>query len=234
MSEMFKPKQFDSFDKVPKNQKKNFKNEADGSFVYKEAAEELSDAELTAEIANELEKQGITSIDVLHDRANEMESKREKYFNIAIQDHPHGPPFIPDEFRTDKEFITAVVEKKPAFLKEVSNKIVTDKEFMLSLIKRERYAFQYLPEELRNDKDFVLAAVKQDGWVLEFVPARFQANKEIVLEAVKQPTLALQFASEELQADKEVVLESVKNSGSRSFSYASKSIREEVEKLLKK
>lgn len=232
---MFKPKQFDSFDKVPKNQKKNFKKEEDGSFVYKEAAEELSDAELTAEIANTLKKQGITSMDVLHDRANEMEAEREKYFNIAIQDHPHGPPFIPDEFRTDKGFITAVVREKAAFLKEVSNKIVTDKEFMLTLIKENKYAFQYLPEELRNDKDFVLAAVKQDGWVLEVVPERFQANKEIVLEAVKQPNaLALQFASEELKADKEVVLESVKNSGSHSFCYASKLIREEVEKLLNK
>ena len=34
--EMFKPKQFDSWDKVPKDQKENFK-EKDGSFVYEEA-----------------------------------------------------------------------------------------------------------------------------------------------------------------------------------------------------
>lgn len=33
---MFKPKQFDSWDKVPKDQKENFK-EKDGSFVYEEA-----------------------------------------------------------------------------------------------------------------------------------------------------------------------------------------------------
>ena len=35
---MFKPKQFDSFKKVPENQKSNFKEE-DGSFVYSEAEE---------------------------------------------------------------------------------------------------------------------------------------------------------------------------------------------------
>ena len=86
MSEMFKPKQFDSFEKVPEDQKSNFKKEEDGSFVYNEAAQELSDAELTAEIANKPKEQGITSMDVLKKKAKDEQKRRQ----IIIKDIKEG------------------------------------------------------------------------------------------------------------------------------------------------
>ncbi|HOW60385.1 MAG TPA: hypothetical protein P5548_02455 [Candidatus Moranbacteria bacterium] len=78
MSEMFKPKQFDSFEKVPDDQKKNFKKEEDGSFVYKEAAKSFSAAKAATKIINIFAKQKITPAEALHVRANKMNAEREK------------------------------------------------------------------------------------------------------------------------------------------------------------
>lgn len=82
---MFEPKQFDSWDKVPKDQKENFK-EKDGSFVYEEALSK-DEAENEAErIKWYADGDDYTEAEKKineHDKADKIIDKLKEKFNIS-------------------------------------------------------------------------------------------------------------------------------------------------------
>lgn len=142
MSEIFKPKQFDSFEKVPEDQKKNFKKEEDGSFVYKEAAEELKDAEKAAGIANKSEKQGITSMDVLHKKAKEIENTTLAEKINAIYENEYKGTYdlktensLPDTIvhLTSNNFYEKITEELLSKEKPIEERLIELKEIEKSL-----------------------------------------------------------------------------------------------------
>jgi len=152
--ELFNPKYPKKVKDLPEEEQRNFTDVKEGGFVRKEADEELSDAKLTAEIANisklaaddkmYMKGEGksvkktkdMSSMDVLHERANAMDSRRE----TCLENIKRGSISLPD---IPKEFID-------------------DEGVMLEAISRNSYALEFASEELRADKKVVLEAVKNE------------------------------------------------------------------------
>ena len=206
MSENFNPKspEYKKIEDLPEKEQNNFVN-VEGGFVRKEAAKELSDAELSAEIANTLRKEGITSMDVLHKKAEEME--------ISMKDE-----------------IEKIKQGGYGLREDTSPELRSNKRFVLEAIENNRNgrALEFASPELKNDKEVVMKAIRQSGDALEFASPELRSDREFVLEAIKMENKnfyddvrALEFVSPELKNDKELVLEAIEISRGRALEFAS-------------
>jgi len=142
--EQFNPKneEYQKVEDLPEGYQKDFVN-VEGGFVRKEAAEELSDAELTAEIANTLKSQGITSLDVLHERASGKKRGYEMYN-------------APKELLADKEFVLECVKEWGHSLIYAPKKFQQDKEVVLEAVKNNPEAIKYASDSIRGEIEELL------------------------------------------------------------------------------
>ena len=91
---------------------------------------------------------------------------------------------IKDEYKADKEIITAAVKKEYGTLQYVPVEVRSDKEFMLSLLKIDYRVHRYIPDALKDDTDIVLTMIDADPRSFENMSSKVRGNKEIALFAL--------------------------------------------------
>jgi len=179
---------------LSKEDQKNFvvadgEGEIKEGFVPKTASDLYAEAEIVAEIANrqrdvhpsvgdrivEPEELKIRPVDVLHQKANEINEDGRK-------------------LHKEKEEINhAISHEEMKFL-------------ILEQLEEKGFASFEIPDEVLEDRDFAIKAVKIDGMLLEKFPEKFKSDKEIVLEAVRQNERAMYFASDSIKEEIEKLL----------------------------
>lgn len=163
--EEFDPTKFKSVDELPPEKQSQFESVNDG-FIRQEALENLSHAELAAEIAYILNNENITAIDILHQEAQEMNLEKQKELFLGRMRELKEKLFFNYVDLSEEE-----VEQK---VKELH---VADREFQL--------LYDALPSDLKNDIEFISEAVKINPLFYYTIPDGLQGDKKIASEALK-------------------------------------------------
>jgi Domain of unknown function (DUF4116) len=87
--------------------------------------------------------------------------------------------FLPEEFRSDKEFIKKCLKLAnfPTNLKLIAEHLKHDEEFVKELIQIKGLAFSYMGEEFHTKKEFILLAVEKEPFIFEVLDKEFQVYK---------------------------------------------------------
>lgn len=120
----------------------------------------------------------------------------------------------PDDVRSDREVVLAVVERDGLALEHSSAELRRDRAIVLAAVSKGAFALQFAAKQLLDDRIFVQAAVQRNGYSLACVPAKFQADREIVMTAVREEGGALEYAAEALKGDREIAVAAVRRSES--------------------
>lgn len=205
---------------LPKEEQKNFVN-VPGGFVRKEARETLNEAEIIAELANQLKKLGTGANEVLKTRSR----------SGMLRD-------IRDAFQNDKTAMDILREgaeknSEPVnILQEEANNSHDEKYPEAAYLERLRKnpdVLTGIPKWMWKNREFALEAARLNGKVLQ--KRGVYGDVEIALEAVKCNGLALQWAADNVRANKEVVLEAVKQNP-EAIKFASRNIKEAIRNIL--
>jgi hypothetical protein len=127
-------------------------------------------------------------------------------------------------FRSDREFVLAVVTQDPFALKFASDELKNDREIVLAAVRENGYALESASDDMKNDREIVLAAVMQIAYALIYASDDMTNDREIVLAAVTKNGHALRYASPELKNDREIVLAAVAQNPA-SIEFASDALR---------
>lgn len=131
---------------------------------------------------------------------------------------------IPEEFRSDRDFVQAALERDGTALLGARNCFKADRELVTLAVREKHSAFQYAAEELRGDRTIALIAVQGCGTMLEHTSEAWREDREMVMAAVRNTGQALEFAAERFRDDRDLVLEAVL-SHAGAFQYASERLR---------
>ena len=94
------------------------------------------------------------------------------------------------KYRTNPEFLSKVLEEKPALLSAIPATQVKYRELSELAVRSQGWVLRYVPEELR-DYNLCMIAVKSFGGALEYVPKSIQ-NDTLITAALKNYGPALQ------------------------------------------
>ncbi|MBA3237366.1 MAG: DUF4116 domain-containing protein [Parachlamydiaceae bacterium] len=105
---------------------------------------------------------------------------------------------IPEDKKTDKEFIIQFFEKYPAAISSLSDELKKDDEFVIKILERDIERFDYFPDHKKN-KDFMLKAISNHLFAYVFIDAELLKEKDFVLKILSTTTnkfLIKHFSSE--------------------------------------
>lgn len=115
-----------------------------------------------------------TSLDVLHEEANEMHFKK-----------------FPEIFYIER------LKSNPDILTGIPKHVWGNKKFALEAVKLNAKALHKIRGK-GYDKEVVLEAVRHDGLALQYAPS-YSNDKDVVLEATKQNPIAIKYASKDIK-----------------------------------
>lgn len=131
--------------------------------------------------------------DLFEDRSNAM--------RIAAA-NPFVAKCIPEEYRSDREFITELLEKNGLALKYLGNEFRGDRELAITAIKSSPLAYISISDELKADRSFTLQAIRINRLVLKYADC-YKNDREMVTEAVKANPGAARYIGDRLRSDNE-------------------------------
>lgn len=207
---------------LPKKEQENFVNAENGGFVRKEAAKEMSDAQKTIELANQLKKSGMSIEELFKIRTSSEEYEEARQ---VIKDEKTTTDILRERaVRNDGAPVDMDLLQEKA--REMYFREHPEEFYLERLRKNNDPGFlNGIPRHVWENKKFVMEAVKYSRKALG---KAMVWNEEIVLEALKHDGLALQYKG---GSDINMVLEAVKQNP-EAIKYASKEIKQELRKLL--
>lgn len=91
----------------------------------------------------------------------------------------------PDELRSDRNFVGAVVSQNGVTLLYASHALRNDREVVLAAVGQNGHAMRHASDELLNDRSFALEAVARHSDAIMHLPASLRNDHDFVLEAVR-------------------------------------------------
>jgi len=132
----------------------------------------------------------------------------------AVQMDAQSVMNLPEELKTDKDFIKEAAKKNFEVLRYTLDEFQDVKDVVLAALDHHVRAYLFASEKLKLDKDILFKALKLKINVLEDRPGRFPQegwkDRDLILEIVKIDGLALQFAPEHIRKDKEIVEQAIR------------------------
>lgn len=219
-----------SYKDLAKDEKENFVQIDDnGAFVRKEAKETFNQAEIIAKIASELKHTGVSSIDVLHAQAQEMNDKVSRRIAEILSELPFK---MKEAMRTwgnisikDRRSLYYDHERQEKYLKEITDEMKyigkngdVDQDLIIDFAVTFPYTFTEFPEQLKNtvgktivEKKFLSKEVfarSRDAVIQDIVRnsgLRFE-DKNFVVDCLgkRWGENVVPFLSEDLKNDSEI------------------------------
>ena len=93
--------------------------------------------------------------------------------------------FVPDEYKSNKEFIKRMLTINPALLLYLQMNLMKDKGILISLITNNPSYFEKLPDEIKNNPYIIAAIIKANPEVYRYLPYSMKTNPMIIKKIIE-------------------------------------------------
>lgn len=133
-------------------------------------------------------------------KEKEVNKELETAYYDWLEDNLFRINNIPEDEKTNKEFIKEFAEKYPKSLKTIDNSLKNDKEFFTDLVEYNKAAIKHLPGELLRDKDFLTSLINKSGGNYFCLPKDIRThNTDLALLVIKKKPAWYHCLDKELQ-----------------------------------
>jgi hypothetical protein len=140
---------------------------------------------------------------------------------------------LPDEWKNDKKIVLEAIKKDGYALYYASDQLKNDKGLVLESVRRKGRMLRHVSEPMRNDPAVVRAAISDDPGAFQYASLACKSNRDLVLDAVQLDGRLLKYCAEEYKMDREVILASIHDEDISALKYASASLLNDREIILK-